>query len=257
MTRLQAEGLSVQFGARAALKNVSFTLGPGVTGLLGANGAGKSTLVRVLATLQRPSAGQLLWDAESVYARPQRLRQVLGYVPQEVGLYPELTPTEFLHYMAAVKGLSARASDPQTQDLLRELNLEAYAQTPIGSFSGGMRQRVAIAQALLGDPQLLVLDEPTVGLDQDERARFCALIRRLAKDRQVLLATHISSDLEELASDLLVLNAGEVAYHGPREGAPVLQPLSRQYDTGPGPLPGSGPGLTRQPPGLPLETTHG
>lgn len=223
MTWLRTENLSVQFGSVAALSGVSVTVEPGITGLLGPNGAGKSTLIRVLTTLQRPTAGRLFWgehgqDEQDLTRRPHLIRQRLGYVPQDVGAYPTLTPVEFLQYMAAAKGIHAREGDAQIHQLLGELNLSAHAGRPIGTFSGGMRQRVAIAQALLGQPQLLVLDEPTVGLDPEERARFRDLLGHFAQGRIVLLATHIISDLEACANSVLVLQGGEVAYHGTPQG---------------------------------------
>lgn len=208
MTQLELQHIGVSYAGQPALTDISATLTPGVTGLIGANGAGKSTLIRVLVTLQSPTTGKLIWNGQDVTRKPKTLRQVLGYVPQYSGLYDHLSPVEFLRYMAAAKGLSVRTG--QLDALLEQVNLSAHADQPIGSFSGGMRQRVLIAQSLLGQPQLLVLDEPTVGLDAAERQRLSALIRDLAADRIIVICTHIASDLEDTADRLWILAGGRL-----------------------------------------------
>lgn len=228
MPTLEVRDLRVRFGRTEALRGVTLELRPGVTGLVGANGAGKSTLIRTLATLQRPSAGQLVWDGQDVTRRSERLRRVLGYVPQEGGAYPQLTPTEFLQYMGAAKRLDARAVDAQIPELLDAVNLGAHARRPVGSFSGGMARRVLIAQALLGDPQLLILDEPSVGLDAEERLRFQALLRERARGAAVLLVTHIREDLDATADRLLTLEGGVITHEASEPRAarrPVRSPL--------------------------------
>ncbi|MVN85627.1 ATP-binding cassette domain-containing protein [Deinococcus sp. HMF7620] len=230
MSTLEVRDLRVRFGRAEALRGVTLSLRPGVTGLVGANGAGKSTLIRTLATLQRPSGGQLVWDGQDVTRRPNALRRVLGYVPQSGGAYPQLTPTEFLQYMGAAKRLNARAVDAQIPALLDAVNLSAHAGRPIGSFSGGMARRVLIAQALLGDPALLILDEPSVGLDAEERARFQALLREQGKRAAVLLVTHIQEDLDAAAGRLLTLEGGVIAGETVQRRTP--SPVS-----GPFPLP--------------------
>jgi ABC-type multidrug transport system ATPase subunit len=203
-------------GGATVLHDVSFTLKDGVVGLVGPNGAGKSSLMRILATVARPSAGAVLWDGIDVVAKPHALRKMLGYLPQDVGVYPHLDAREFLRYIAALKGLDARRTRKQTEELIESLDLAPVAKRPLGALSGGNRQRVAIASALLGDPQLLIVDEPTVGLDPEQRIRFRDLISALGRDRIVLLSTHIVSDLESTADRILVMAGGRIVADGTR-----------------------------------------
>jgi len=195
----------------------SLTLGPGVLGLLGPNGAGKSTLMRILATVTRATHGRVLWDGMDIADRPDGLRSVLGYLPQDFGVYPHLSATEFLHYMAAVKGMGAGSARRRITELLELVNLADAARRPLGGFSGGMRQRVGIAQALLNDPKLLIVDEPTAGLDPEERVRFRNLLSELSGERIVVLSTHIVSDIE-VATTIALIAQGELITHGPPEG---------------------------------------
>ena len=201
-----------------ALAEVSLTLGPGVVGLLGPNGAGKSTLMTILATVTRPTSGTFRWKGTDGVAHPVAVRRELGYLPQDFGVYERLTATEFLLYLGRLKGLSGKALGERVAGLLELVNLHAAAKRPLGGFSGGMRQRVGIAQALLGDPKLLIVDEPTVGLDPDERVRFRNLLAEIAHDRVVILSTHIVSDVEAVATTLAVLRDGKlVAVATPEE----------------------------------------
>jgi len=195
----------------------SLTLGPGVLGLLGPNGAGKSTLMRILATVTRATHGRVLWDGMDIADRPDGLRSVLGYLPQDFGVYPHLSATEFLRYMAAVKGMGAGSARRRITELLELVNLADAARRPLGGFSGGMRQRVGIAQALLNDPKLLIVDEPTAGLDPEERVRFRNLLSELSGERIVVLSTHIVSDIE-VATTIALIAQGELITHGPPEG---------------------------------------
>ncbi len=198
------------------LKNFSIEIKPGILGLLGPNGAGKSTFMRMLATITKPTDGKIVWNGVDVAASPDPLRAVLGYLPQDFGVYPNLTAIEFLEYMAAIKGLSAQAAKKRIDELLQLTNLTEAARRPLGGYSGGMKQRVGIAQALLNDPQLLIVDEPTVGLDPEERVRFRNLLSDLSGERIVILSTHIVSDVEATATHIVLVNKGQLL----REAAP-------------------------------------
>ena len=200
------------------LRDFDLELGPGVTGLLGPNGAGKSTLMRILATITQPTEGTLRWNDSDVLKSPDSLRSVLGYLPQDFGVYPNLTAIEFLEYMAAIKGLDAKSARRRIDELLVVVNLVHAARRPLGGYSGGMKQRVGIAQALLNDPQLLIVDEPTVGLDPEERVRFRNLLSDLSGERIVILSTHIVSDVEATASDITLINKGHLLTHTSPEG---------------------------------------
>jgi ABC-type multidrug transport system ATPase subunit len=193
-----------------ALRGLSLQLGPGVLGLLGPNGAGKSTLMRILATITRPTTGRVTWNGADIARSPDVLRATLGYLPQDFGVYPNLNAVEFLEYLAAIKGLEGRAARRRIDDLLQLVNLAEAARRPLAGYSGGMKQRVGIAQALLNDPQLLIVDEPTVGLDPEERVRFRNLLSDLSGQRIVILSTHIVSDVEATASDIAVINQGQL-----------------------------------------------
>ncbi len=216
--RLVVESLGKQYPGRGwALRDLSFELTPGIVGLLGPNGAGKSTLMRMLATIARPSQGRILWDGVDLARQPDRLRSVLGYLPQDFGVYPQLSPVEFLDYIAAAKGLEPRAARRRIDELLELVNLTEARHRALGGFSGGMRQRVGIAQALLNDPQLLIVDEPTAGLDPEERVRFRNLLTELASERIVVLSTHIVSDVEAVAARILLLAGGTLQADGSPE----------------------------------------
>ena len=198
------------------LKDFSLEVQPGVLGLLGPNGAGKSTFMRMLATITKPSAGTITWDGTDIAKSPDTLRAVLGYLPQDFGIYPNLNAVEFLEYMAAIKGLDASSARRRIDELLQLVNLVEVAKRPLGGYSGGMKQRVGIAQALLNDPQLLIVDEPTVGLDPEERVRFRNLLSDLSGERIVILSTHIVSDVEATATRIALVNKGSLL----REAAP-------------------------------------
>src|SRR5579859_935756 len=195
-------------GKPAALRGVNLSLGSGVLGLLGPNGAGKSTLMRILATITRATGGRVLWNGMDIAKNPDSLRGVLGYLPQDFGIYPNLSAIEFLEYLAAVKQIPSRTARQRIAELLELVNLVEAARRPLGGFSGGMRQRVGIAQALLSDPQLLIVDEPTGGLDPEERLRFRNLLSDLGGDRIVILSTHIVSDVEATASSIALIDQG-------------------------------------------------
>ncbi|MBV8491247.1 MAG: ABC transporter ATP-binding protein [Candidatus Eremiobacteraeota bacterium] len=207
---LRIEGLNKRYGAIWATRDLSLTLTPGILGLLGPNGAGKSTLMRMVATVTRPTSGAILLDGTDVRKNPDVVRRTLGYLPQDFGIYPHLNAVEFLEYVAALKGLDRRSSRTRIDDLLEMLNLAHARSRPLGGFSGGMRQRVGIAQALLNDPRLLVVDEPTTGLDPEERLRFKRLLTDLSGERIVILSTHICSDVESIANRVAIVAAGQL-----------------------------------------------
>jgi ABC-2 type transport system ATP-binding protein len=200
-----------------AVSELSLKLGPGILGLLGPNGAGKSTLMRILATLARPSGGRVTWNGADIATDPRSLRNALGYLPQDFGVYPALSAREFLEFLAAVKGLSGSRAKERVETCLGLVGLGEVADRRLGEYSGGMRQRVGIAQALLNDPALLIVDEPTVGLDPEERMRFRHLLTDLAGQRLVILSTHIVSDVEASATALAVMSAGRLRFHGSPE----------------------------------------
>ncbi|WP_406114745.1 ATP-binding cassette domain-containing protein [Kitasatospora purpeofusca] len=200
-----------------AVDGLSLRLGPGLLGLLGPNGAGKSSLMRIIATVTRPTSGRLTYRGADVLAHPDLLRRELGFLPQDFGVHPHLTSREFLSYLAAAKGLPARAARARIDELLALVNLTEAVRRPLGAYSGGMLRRVGIAQALLGDPSVIVVDEPTAGLDPEERVRFRNLLSTLAEDRVVLLSTHIVSDIESVAGDIAILAGGRLLRRGSPE----------------------------------------
>ena len=208
------KNLGKQYGKENwGVQDLNFKIGPGVLGLLGPNGAGKSTLMSVIATITRPTCGQVVWNGVNLEDNPNRLRNVLGYLPQDFGVYPHLTAVEFLEYMAALKNLSPSESRTKINQLLDLVNLSDARSRRLGEFSGGMKQRIGIAQALLNDPQVLIVDEPTAGLDPQERVRFRNLLSDLAGERIIILSTHIVPDVEAVATDIAVINAGRLIKH--------------------------------------------
>ena len=215
---LVIDNVSKRYGAKVwALRNFSLELRPGVLGLLGPNGAGKTTLMNIVATITRATEGSVTWNGADLKRRPDDVRAVLGYLPQDFGVYPNLNAVEFLEYFAAVKGLEAASARRRIDELLNLVNLADVRKRPLGGYSGGMRQRIGIAQALLNDPQLLIVDEPTAGLDPEERVRFRNLLSDLSGDRIVILSTHIVSDVEATATEIALISAGTLVAHAPPE----------------------------------------
>lgn len=211
---LETDKLGRQYGDDVwAVRDVSLGLGEGIHGLLGPNGAGKSTLMRMLTRVEDPTVGTISWDGTDAIENPSVVRSVLGYLPQDFGVYPDLTAREFLEYVAALRGVDGGTAADRIDDLLLLTNLEHVADRKLGSFSGGMRQRVGIAQALVNDPDLLVVDEPTVGLDPEERVRFRNVLSSTASDRVVILSTHIVPDIEATANTVVLLDDGELVAH--------------------------------------------
>jgi len=216
--QLLIDNVSKRYGSSTwALRNFSLQLGPGVLGLLGPNGAGKTTLMSILATITRASEGKVMWNGTDLAAQPDALRAVLGYLPQDFGVYPNLDAVEFLEYLAAVKGLDGPTSRRRIDELLVLVNLTDVRKRPLGGYSGGMKQRVGIAQALLNDPKLLIVDEPTAGLDPEERVRFRNLLSELSGERIVILSTHIVSDVEATATDIALISKGTLVAHATPE----------------------------------------
>ena len=216
--KLTIEHVGKQYrGNRWGLRDFNLESGPGVLGLLGPNGAGKSTLMRILATITRPSEGKVTWNGIDIARDPNAVRAILGYLPQDFGVYPHLNAIEFLTYLAALKGLNGKIARGRIDELLQVVNLVEARKRPLGSYSGGMKQRVGIAQALLNDPQLLIVDEPTVGLDPEERVRFRNLLTDLSGERLIILSTHIVSDVEATATEIVIASQGKMLTHSTPE----------------------------------------
>ena len=209
---LKADRITKQYKNKIAVDRMSFTLTRGVTGLLGANGAGKTTLMRILCAILIPDSGTVTCDGMDV--ETEEYREMLGYLPQEFGYYPEFSGRDFLLYMSAVKGLRKKEALKKTEELIELVGLKDAGRKKVRTYSGGMKQRLGIAQALLNDPQILIMDEPTAGLDPQERIRFRNLIAAIGKDRIVLLSTHIVSDLEHIADRLMIMKEGRLLWQG-------------------------------------------
>ena len=216
--KLEIRHVTKRYRDKTAVDAVSITLTPGVWGLLGANGAGKTTLMRMLAGILRPTEGQILCDGVEIGALGGAYREKLGYLPQEFGFYPEFTVQDYLEYMAALKGLPRAEAARQIDALLERVSLAEVRRKKIVKLSGGMKRRVGIAQALLNDPEILILDEPTAGLDPGERVRFRNLLSEFAQDRIVLISTHIVSDVEYIAVENAVMKDGKIIAVDTTEG---------------------------------------
>ena len=211
---LSFDRLTKHYGNKIAVDCVSATLEPGVYGLLGANGAGKTTLMRMLCAILESTSGEVLLDGQDVISMGADYRNVLGYLPQDFGYYPNYTAMEFLMYIAALKGIPKKIARQRAKQLLEEVGLSNVANKKVGTFSGGMKQRVGIAQALLNNPDILILDEPTAGLDPKERVRFRNLLSDYAGDKIVILSTHIVSDIEAIADEVLLMKKGRFVLQG-------------------------------------------
>lgn len=210
---LVIDRVSKQYKNKIAVDRVSVTLEQGVVGLLGANGAGKTTLIRMICGILEPSSGTVSFNG--VNAGREEYRAMLGYLPQDFGYYPEFTARDFLHYFAALKGIPKRQARQRTDELLELVTLQDVAKKKIKTFSGGMKQRLGIAQALLNHPKLLVMDEPTAGLDPKERVKFRNILDTLGEESLVLLSTHIVSDVEHIADEVLMMKDGQLIFKGP------------------------------------------
>lgn len=212
---LSIQNVVKRYSALKAVDDLSLELKPGVLGLIGHNGAGKSSLMQMIATLSKPSSGRILLDGQDIVAKPDLMRRRLGYLPQDFGVYAQLSALEFLQYFAALKGVRDPA---RIQRLLELVNLAPHAKRQAASFSGGMRQRLGIAQALLNDPDVLIVDEPTAGLDPEERLRFRQLLSEIGFSKLVIVSTHIVSDVENMAGHLAIMRQGRlIAFESPAE----------------------------------------
>lgn len=211
---LRIEKLTKQYGSKIAVDRLDLCLHRGVYGLLGANGAGKTTLMRLLCDIQTPTAGEIFCDGQEIHRMGESYRNLLGYLPQDFGYYPEFSACKFMLYMSAVKGLSRAYARQRSLELLETVGLLEVKDKKVKTFSGGMKQRLGIAQAMLNNPKILILDEPTAGLDPKERVKFRNLISSFAADKIVLLSTHIVSDVEYIAGEILVMKKGALVHTG-------------------------------------------
>ncbi|MDE6904548.1 MAG: ABC transporter ATP-binding protein [Lachnospiraceae bacterium] len=229
---LKIDRVTKQYGNKIAVDRISLNLGPGVHGLLGENGAGKTTLMRMICGILAPTGGSISFDSMEVST--EGYRSILGYLPQDFGYYPDFTGKDFLMYMAALKGLKRHRAGKKAKELIELTALKEAAGNKIKTYSGGMRQRLGIAQALLNEPDILVLDEPTAGLDPKERVRFREVIQEYGKKHIVLLSTHIVSDIEHIAGDILMMKKGQFIYRGPwsEEKGDLEQFYLKQFEEG-------------------------
>ena len=215
---LSINNISKSFGDVHALKNVSLDLKPGLFGLLGPNGAGKSTLMRTLATLQKPDSGGVTLDGVDILSKPDAMRSTLGYLPQDFGVYPRMNAKALLDHIAILKGIEPKKERAaQILSLLKNVNLLKHSSANVSTYSGGMRQRFGVAQAMLGDPKVLIVDEPTAGLDPFERQRFLDLLSEAGEDKVIILSTHIVEDVRDLCSDMAIMGEGKIVVRGAPE----------------------------------------
>ncbi len=211
---LRTNELTKKYGSKTAIDHLNVTLSNGVYGLLGANGAGKTTLMRLLCDIQTPTSGKITLDGKDILGLGEKYRALLGYLPQHFGYYPDFTAMDFLMYVAALKGLGEKHAKNKAAELLEAVDLTKESHHKIKTFSGGMKQRLGIAQAMLNNPHILILDEPTAGLDPKERVRFRNLISAFSKERIVILSTHIVSDVEFIAEEIIMMKSGRVLQFG-------------------------------------------
>lgn len=211
---LKTHELTKKYGSKIAVNHLDLTLHSGVYGLLGANGAGKTTLMRLLCDIQTPTSGKITLNGKSISNLGEKYRNLLGYLPQNFGYYPDFTAWDFLLYVAALKGLNEKQAKKKATELLEAVGLSKERDRKIKTFSGGMKQRLGIAQAMLNNPRILILDEPTAGLDPKERVRFRNLISAFSKERIVILSTHIVSDVEFIAEEIIMMKAGTILHFG-------------------------------------------
>lgn len=212
--KLEFKNVTKRYGDVNAVNEVNCVMEKGVYGLLGVNGAGKTTLMRMLCTITQPSEGQILWNGKDIWKMGADYREILGYLPQEFGYYPDLSVSDYMMYISSIKGLKTTYARKRVKELLKQVGMEKYSKRKMKNLSGGMVRRIGIAQAMLNDPKVLVLDEPTAGLDPNERIRFRNLISELSEERLVLLSTHIVSDIEYIADNIMLMKEGTLFYTG-------------------------------------------
>lgn len=210
MNELKLEKVTRKYGKKVALSDVTLSLNQGIYGLLGNNGAGKSTMMRIMVGVDQPSKGGITWNDKSIYILDGEYRGLIGYMPQEFSVHPSFTAKEFLEYIGALKGLTKRDLKRKIPEVLSFVNLSESENKKVSTFSGGMKRRIGIAQAIINDPQILILDEPTAGLDPLERIRFSNIISDMSKDKIVIFSTHIISDIEAITTSIIILNEGEI-----------------------------------------------
>lgn len=210
MNELKLENVTRKYGKKVALSDVTLSLNQGIYGLLGNNGAGKSTMMRMMVGVDRPTKGEISWDDKSIYLLDGKYRGLVGYMPQEFSVHPSFTAKEFLEYIGALKGLTKKDIKRKIPEVLSFVNLSESENKKVSTFSGGMKRRIGIAQAIINDPQILILDEPTAGLDPVERIRFSNIISDMSKDKIVIFSTHIISDIEAITTSIIILNEGEI-----------------------------------------------
>ncbi|MCR2045224.1 ABC transporter ATP-binding protein [Anaerosalibacter massiliensis] len=207
---LKLENVNKKYKNKHAIKDVNLNLGYGVYGLLGENGAGKSTLMRILCTVDRQTSGEILFNNEDIFKLGDKYRELIGYMPQEYGVFPSFTARDYLEYIGYLKGLTLKELSRKVPEVLEFVNLLDVENNKVKTFSGGMKRRLGIAQAIINDPKILILDEPTAGLDPKERIRFSNIISDMSKDKLVILSTHIVSDIESIATNLIILTKGKI-----------------------------------------------
>lgn len=212
--QLTLDRLTKQYGSKIAIDRINATFKPGIYGLLGANGAGKTTMMRLICDILKPTSGEVTFNGTNIREMRESYRAVIGYLPQDFGYYPNFTAMNFLLYMASLKGLNARYAKKKSLELLEAVNLSEVKNKKIKTFSGGMKQRLGIAQAFLNNPQILILDEPTAGLDPKERVKFRNMINSYAENKIIILSTHIVTDVEYIADEILVIKNGTLLIKG-------------------------------------------
>jgi len=221
---LTMQNLSKHYGSKIAVDGFEASIGSGVHALLGANGSGKTTLMRMICDVLRPTSGSILLDGTSITVMGEQYRELIGYLPQDFGYYPNFTGWDFMMYLAALKGLPKLTAQNRCEELLRMVGLFDVRKKKIKTYSGGMRQRIGIAQALINDPAILILDEPTAGLDPKERTKFRNIIDELGRKRIVLLSTHIVSDVEQIADNIMIMKNGKLVLHDTPKNTKQIAP---------------------------------